>query len=198
MQVQDWLGADNELGISIWEQKYRNSIESFDECGSLHCLAFFDPDSGDLLETYLSKGSQGGCNNFMIGLSRMVSLAARAGCDIDSIIDQLDSSGVCSSYAVRSATKFDTSKGSCCPVAIGKALKEMWLDVQKGALDGTGKTGVKVDKACLSGEFISPNSMAAVDVSVPISLEACPVCRELLFHEGGCDICKNCGWSKCN
>ena len=31
MQVQDWLGADNELGISIWEQKYRNSIESFDE-----------------------------------------------------------------------------------------------------------------------------------------------------------------------
>lgn len=74
----------------------------------------------------------------------------------------------------------------------------MWLEVQKGALDGTGKAGVKVDKACLSGEFISPNGMAAVDVSVPISLEACPVCRELLFHEGGCDICKNCGWSKCN
>lgn len=28
MQVQDWLGADNELGISIWEQKYRNSIKA--------------------------------------------------------------------------------------------------------------------------------------------------------------------------
>lgn len=29
--VQDWLGADNELGISIWERKYRNGDESFDE-----------------------------------------------------------------------------------------------------------------------------------------------------------------------
>ena len=31
MLVQDWLGADNELGISIWERKYRNGNESFDE-----------------------------------------------------------------------------------------------------------------------------------------------------------------------
>src|SRR5699024_10159246 len=41
-------------------------------CGTLHCEAFFDPDNGELLETYLSKGSQGGCNNFMVGLSRMI------------------------------------------------------------------------------------------------------------------------------
>lgn len=31
MLVQDWLGIDNELGISIWERKYRNDNESFDE-----------------------------------------------------------------------------------------------------------------------------------------------------------------------
>lgn len=31
MLVQDWLGADNELGISIWERKYKNGNESFDE-----------------------------------------------------------------------------------------------------------------------------------------------------------------------
>ena len=28
-------------------------------CGSLHCTAFFDPYTGDLVETYLSKGSTG-------------------------------------------------------------------------------------------------------------------------------------------
>ncbi|MEG2871769.1 MAG: ribonucleoside-diphosphate reductase, adenosylcobalamin-dependent, partial [Clostridium sp.] len=43
-------------------------------CGSLHCIALFDPHTGALLETYLSKGSTGGCNNFMIGLSRMISI----------------------------------------------------------------------------------------------------------------------------
>ena len=47
-------------------------------CGSLHVCAYFD-ENGDLKNTYLSKGSTGGCNNFMIGLSRMISLAARNG-----------------------------------------------------------------------------------------------------------------------
>ena len=67
-------------------------------CGSLHCT-FFDPETGDLMETYLSKGSTGGCNNFMVGLSRMISLSARAGVDLDTIIDQLNSTGTCPSYA---------------------------------------------------------------------------------------------------
>lgn len=31
MTIQEWLGEDNELGISIWERKYRNNNESFDE-----------------------------------------------------------------------------------------------------------------------------------------------------------------------
>jgi ribonucleoside-diphosphate reductase alpha chain len=25
----------------------------------------------------------------------------------------------------------------------------------------------------------------------------CPECGEPLVFEGGCNICKNCGWSKC-
>lgn len=29
--VQDWLGADNKIGIDIWEKKYRHENESFDE-----------------------------------------------------------------------------------------------------------------------------------------------------------------------
>lgn len=100
-------------------------------CGTLHVEAFFDPDSGELRECYLSKGSTGGCNNFMIGLSRMMSLAARGGLSIDKIIDQLKSCGVCPSYAVRSATKKDTSKGSCCPVAVGNALMDMYKEIQE-------------------------------------------------------------------
>lgn len=31
MRVEDWLGADNQLGIDIWKRKYRNEKESFDE-----------------------------------------------------------------------------------------------------------------------------------------------------------------------
>ena len=160
-------------------------------CGSLHCEAFFDPISGDLMETFFSKGSSGGCNNFMIGLSRMISLAARSGCRIDSIVDQLNSSGVCPSYAVRTATKHDTSKGSCCPVAIGKALKEMWLEMQ----DDIDVSDIDTDT-----EVIHNNDGTATIITTSTSTiqVKCPECGEILVHEGGCDICKNCGWSKCN
>ena len=31
MLIQDWLGEDNELGIDIWNKKYCNNNESFEE-----------------------------------------------------------------------------------------------------------------------------------------------------------------------
>ena len=139
-------------------------------CGSLHCSAFFDSETKELRETYLSKGSSGGCNNFMIGLSRMISLSARAGVKLDDIIDQLNSCGVCPSYAVRKATKGDTSPGSCCPIAVGKALKEM------------------------HNELLGKET---VNKPLNINTPKCPKCGAELIHEGGCNICKNCGWTKC-
>ena len=151
-------------------------------CGSLHVTAFFDPQTGDLMETYLSKGSSGGCNNYMIGLSRMISLAARSGCSIHNIIDQLDSTGVCPSYAVRKATKRDTSKGSCCPMAVGNALLEMWGEMQKELVPHKDKP---VKAATKPQEAVYDHVIK------------CPECGEPIIHEGGCDICKACGWSKC-
>ena len=151
-------------------------------CGTLHCEAFFDPTTGDLLETYFSKGSSGGCNNFMIGLSRMISLSARGGVDIYSIVDQLKSSGTCPSYAVRRATQHDTSKGSCCPVAIGNALIEMYEELQS-------ELGLVEEKEA----NVNPTSVQANG-----NKPKCPECGEPLIFEGGCNICKSCGWSKCD
>lgn len=149
-------------------------------CGTLHCEAFFNPLNGQLLETYFSKGSSGGCNNFMIGLSRMISLASRGGVDIYSIIDQLNSCGTCPSYAVRAATKRDTSKGSCCPVAIGNALLDMYESMQKEICEDEYFVECK-EEECNDKKTVNP----------------CPQCGEELTFEGGCNICKSCGWSKC-
>ena len=154
-------------------------------CGSLHVLAFFDPIDGNLQEVYFNKGSTGGCANFMTGLSRMVSLLCRAGVDIMTIKDQLDSTGVCPSYATRKATHHDTSKGSCCPMAIGNALVEMYNEMQSELDDKEDeekpvkKTPVKPIK----------------DVNMRHQL--CPECGEPLVFEGGCCTCKSCGYTKC-
>ncbi|MDR3205977.1 MAG: adenosylcobalamin-dependent ribonucleoside-diphosphate reductase [Candidatus Methanoplasma sp.] len=150
-------------------------------CGSLHCTAFFDPQTGDLLEAYLNKGSTGGCNNFMIGLSRMISLAARSGCEVNSIVDQLRSCGSCPSYAVRNYTRHDTSKGACCPTAVGWALIDMHQEMQR-EIRGISVETERSEKA-KNGK---------------ISVNPCPKCGEELQFQGGCNICKSCGWTKCD
>ena len=155
-------------------------------CGTLHCEAFFDPDTGDLLETYFSKGSSGGCNNFMIGLSRMISLAARGGIDIYSIVDQLKSSGTCPSYAVRHATKKDTSRGSSCPVAIGNALLDMYDEIQNDLC-----AEEKEDEIVQETTPITPKQYGKAKPQ-------CPECGGELRFEGGCNTCPECGYSKCD
>lgn len=159
-------------------------------CGSLHILAFFDPVDGSLQEVYFNKGSTGGCANFMTGLSRMVSLLCRAGVDIMTIKDQLDSTGVCPSYATRRATHHDTSAGSCCPMAIGNALVDMWREMQEEINDDEDDV---VDAS--NADTLMPSEQQASDDSNRAA--KCPECGNELVFEGGCNVCKNCGWSKC-
>lgn len=150
-------------------------------CGTLHCAAFFDPDTGDLLESYLSKGSQGGCQSNLAAVSRLISLSARAGVPVAAIVDQLKSCMACPSYAVRAATKHDTSKGSSCPVAVGNALLDMYREFQEEISDA------------------EPVEQKEVKKEKPtINVAKCPECGEPLIFEGGCNVCKACGWSKCS
>lgn len=154
-------------------------------CGSLHVLAFFDPYDGSLQEAYFNKGSTGGCANFMTGLSRTVSLLCRAGVDIMTIKDQLDSTGACPSYAARTATRHDTSKGSCCPMAIGNALVDMYKEMQQDIGDNEEENSAD---AIIS----KPTQVQRIE-----SNDKCPECGSVLEHVGGCDLCKNCGFTHC-
>lgn len=153
-------------------------------CGSLHCSAFFEKETGEFVEIYLSKGSTGGCNNFMIGLSRLISLAARAGVGLEDIVDQLKSCGTCPSYAVRSATKKDTSPGASCPIAVANALLEMEKEMKEIIRRET------ITKRYEEGEEQIEEIGEATGYS-------CPICGATLKFEGGCNSCSECGYSKC-
>ena len=154
-------------------------------CGSLRVLAFFDPYDGSLQEAYFNKGSTGGCASFMTGLSRTVSLLCRAGVDIMTIKDQLDSTGACPSYAARTATRHDTSTGSCCPMAIGNALVDMYKEMQQDIGDNEEENSAD---AIIS----KPAQVQRIE-----SNDKCPECGSVLEHVGGCDLCKNCGFTHC-
>jgi ribonucleoside-diphosphate reductase alpha chain len=84
--------------------------------------------------------------------------------------------------------KKDTSLGSCCPVAIGNALKDMYEEIQERihyCHDTMSKSDV---------QYRLEESLKSTE-----QYEECPSCHKKgLTHVGGCDQCILCGYSKCN
>lgn len=161
-------------------------------CGTLWVRADFDPDTGDLIHAWLDKGSEGGCSSNYQGISRLISLCARGGIDIYSIVDQLKSVYTCPSYACRTATRHDTSKGNSCPAAIGNALLEMYKEMQEDLSD---------DEETFTP---SPDKLVEVkhkDTNIELPKEKsgakCPECGGDIIFTGQCVTCPECGWSKC-
>ena len=179
--------ADNLIGIK------RRLMTG---CGTLHCEAFFDRETGEFREVFLSKGSTGGCLSFQNGLSRMISLAARGGISLDAICDQLQSITACPAYSVRTATKKDTSPGNCCPTAVAKVLKEMQEEIYNSAiiLDDNGDYSYQFK----TEKKIAPTPKKDYVQPVQVEIEKCPACGAPLVHAGGCIQCTECGWSKCD
>lgn len=104
----------------------------------------------------------------------------------------LNSCGVCPSYAVRTATKHDTSKGACCPIAVGNALLDMHDQIMRNVINYDPDDATTADD-------IAPATPAEEKHDDQLkSAATCPECGEPLIFEGGCNICKSCGWSKCN
>lgn len=184
-------------------------------CGSMHVVAMFDPVSGELLETYLSKGSTGGCQSNLAAVSRLMSLCARAGVDIYTIVDQLQSCMACPSYVGRTMTKHDTSKGKCCPDAVSHALMDMYREMKESIIDvdiEENNTNVQnhiETNNNTSSKSSNSNTSKVIKNNVTMKTkttsekydeynDSCPVCGEKIVFEGGCMTCKSCGWSKCD
>lgn len=145
-------------------------------CGSLWMSVYFHKKTGQLCHIFLDKGSQGGCNSFMVGLSRLISLAGKKGATVQEIVDQLKSVPACPSYTVRTAVKGDTSAGKCCPSAVGKALLEL-------------NRRYIADHIEMSTGELMPEEM---------TVSTCPECGSKLNFTGGCNSCPECGYTKCD
>ena len=145
-------------------------------CGSLWMSVYFHKQTGQLCHIFLDKGSTGGCNSFMVGLSRLISLAGKKGATVQEIVDQLKSVPACPSYTVRTYAKKDTSVGNCCPSAIGKALLEL------NERFNTDHAEMKLEK------LEEPET----------KVSTCPECGGKLNFTGGCNSCPECGWSRCS
>ena len=154
-------------------------------CGTIHLEVYSDEISGEPQETFVNIGSGGGCERNYQFISRLMSLALRAGVPIESIIDQAMSIRPCTAYVNRAKAKRDTSPGTSCPSAIGHALTDLLNKMN----DMHTEDVVTEDEE---------NSIVESKQIVDNDAIKCPECGDKLTFEGGCNICKSCGWSKCD
>lgn len=157
-------------------------------CGSIHFETYFDELSGEPMETFINVGSSGSCERNLQLISRLMSLALRAGVSVEDIIDQCKSIKPCTAYVTRTNKKHDTSKGSSCPSAIGYALEDLYSKIKERCF---------ADFDLDEYEDIDATPVKETPNSLPTS-GTCPECGEPLVNEGGCNVCKACGYSKCD
>lgn len=165
-------------------------------CGKFYLHVDFDEDTGEPLETFIDIGSGGGCERNLQFISRLISLALRAGVPLSEIIDQTTSIRPCKAYTDRTAKKKDTSKGTSCPSAIGYALKELQEKINSRCFvdDDDSEDIEPCGNSCESCSLCSTKA----DAKKNYSNLKCPECGEPITFEGGCNVCKNCGYSKCD
>lgn len=167
-------------------------------CGDFSEQIFFDDFTGEPLENYIAMGDNGGCARNLEAISRLISLALRGGIHISEVIKQLKKVHSCPAYRARKIQKGDTSIGTSCPSAIGYAIEELCNKINDNLFDGT-----EADDSLFFDD--GDNNMIAEDCYEESESEedlttkpTCPECGEPLVFEGGCNICKACGWSKCD
>lgn len=149
-------------------------------CGSLWMTVYFHKKTGQLCHIFLNKGSKGGCNSYMVGLSRLISLAGKKGATVEEIVDQLKSVVACPSFVSRKTIEAGISDGRSCAEAVGRELLKLHEQFKINYLNQPEITQLKIDN------------------EVKIEIAKCPECGAELSHTGGCINCYNCGWTKCD
>ena len=155
-------------------------------CGNLYITVNYD--TFGICEVFTSLGKGGGCPSQTEATSRLVSLALRSGISPNAVIEQLKSIR-CPSTLARKAKGADVRALSC-PDAIARTLEKVIKTVPMA--NGGDHNGFHMD--LIAEEIEDLYHDVPKDES---KRSICPECGSRLEHEGGCVLCRSCGYSKC-
>jgi ribonucleoside-diphosphate reductase alpha chain len=160
-----------EQVLNLRPRKRPDRLSGFTErvetgCGKLYVTVNFD-EQGHPFEVF-AETDGGGCEAFSEGVSRMASLALRAGVDVKEIVEQLRAVK-CANFIRKAATGH--IKGKSCPDVIGRILESSIQAIVEHQ---------QVHEVIESGEG-----------------DKCPNCGKALNFAEGCWSC-SCGFSRCS
>jgi ribonucleoside-diphosphate reductase alpha chain len=175
-------------------------------CGNLYITVNYDENG--ICEVFTNTGRAGGCPSQSEATSRLVSVALRSGMDVKAIVEQLK--GIRCPSTIRQKGL----KVLSCPDAIGRliekvakiqsskdeeALSELTTQeysiLQTPTARNIPDTECEADcTACTMKEDCANPERVLGEHDIA---GACPECGKAVEHEGGCVICRHCGFSKC-
>ena len=153
-------------------------------CGKLYIT--INTDDVGICEVFTTTGKGGGCHAQSEAISRLASLALRSGVALEEISDQLK--GIRCEAAMINEDVYNLS----CPDAIARALE----DFAEGGEDGH----LELEDILHNSEVLKEKTARPDDKSglnPLLSDRNCPECEGQLESDGGCVVCRSCGWSKC-
>jgi len=155
-------------------------------CGNLYITTNYDENG--ICEVFTSTGKAGGCPSQSEATARLASVALRSGISVGEVYNQLK--GIRCPSTIRQQGMNCTS----CPDAIAKVIMKVSKFIEaKGVADPFAKPDSFEDTAKIKLNEAGKNNVPA---SVG-EIHYCPDCGGSVEHEGGCVICRNCGFSKC-
>jgi len=147
-------------------------------CGTLYVT--INEDEHGVCEVFSQMGKSGGCAMSQSeAVARLISLALRSGVRVEPLIRQIK--------GIRCPSPLMGKGGIIlsCPDAVGKALERYMK--RKQAMEA----GEPLEEATTLDRF-APEPIFSGNV-----VGVCPDCGAALVHEGGCMVCRSCGYSKC-
>lgn len=149
-------------------------------CGNLYVTVNYDENG--ICEVFTNTGRHGGCPSQSEATARLVSIALRSGIDVQTIIGQLK--GIRCPSTIRQSGMKVTS----CPDAIARAIEKVMRSQNGGQMPSAVQE--------MERELNQGAQEEEMDHSIA-GMRFCPECGAPVVHEGGCVICRQCGYSKC-
>lgn len=143
-------------------------------CGKLKLFIGYSPSEQAIQDLYIVKAGQGGCEKNLQAIAICMSAVLRLGGSLEQLKKAFSGISVCPSFTAAKGKGIILSPGNYCGMAILKEveafMKEKHIDVQVTKQEQP-KAGTKVK---------------------------CPECGATLTMTGGCNVCSNCGYTKCD
>ena len=172
----------DELGYRLSGTTYVKEVA----CGHLYITINRD-ENDNLVEVFIDPGKSGGCVANAECLGRYASACMRAGMTIDSIVD-ITKGVKCSACSQAKGSKVKHIDGLSCGDVVAKTIQEEYERYNKQPKKTISKNAKDITWHKFGEDFASYKPEE----------NACPECGVKMAAEGGCVVCKNCGYSKCD